>query len=396
MLCKYCGTALEAQASVCGNCGAAVEAAAEETEALPLPAAEPTVAEETAAAAPEKAGQNRRKPHILLRVALQLLSLILCLALCVSLVATVLLADLNRMLSSGGMKQLVTAILTTNTPPTQPETPEAPDDDLPEGVSEEDISFLIDWIYGKMMEATDNGLSVTKEQLQNFVNEPTISGFMTDKLAGYAEDFLNGTALTTITPDEVMQLLEDNMGLLERTFNKKLNLLQKQLLTATVRQIMQDTDVDALIRDKVFSTVEDSINENTGNTGLTWEKLQPMLQSIGTERTIHAAMGLCVMLMLLLTVLNFYNLPGGLCWSACPCILIGAALTVPLTMLPTLDRMLDSKLLSAAIQVISSFIDVLLPIHSTLLYVGFALLAVCFAWWVIRACLRHKRRLEAA
>lgn len=436
MLCKNCGTPLEENAAVCEICGGSTENTPPAAEALPegMPTAPAEALPEDTLCAPADTippqPAKRRKPHILLRVLLQLLSLCVSLALCISLVAAVALADLNQIMSAGSIQKLVNAILTPVSAPhrtspavgalgirwaeaTAPADTTAPAedsftvpgdlelDDIPEdllsgGSSEENMNGLIDWIYDKVMESTDGGLSITREQMQIFVEESTIYTYAAEKLAGYAEDFLNGTANTTITTEEVLQLLNENMPLLEKTFDMKLSVIQKQVLTTSVKQLLEETDINAVIREQIFTSVEESINSSVSDTGMTWEQLQPMLQTLCADSSMYAGIGVCVGLVLLLCLLNFYNVPAGLTWSAFPCILVGTVLTLPLKLLPSLSQLIPDELSVIVMPVLRSFSNILLPIHSVVPVAGVALLVISIVWRIIRACVRRKRRLAAA
>lgn len=446
MFCEKCGAELPENAAVCPICGTeavlpepaedaaapvetenteaeAVEVPAEETVPVPEPLPEP---EPAPAPAPKKVKEYKppRKPHIVLRILLQLLSLALCLVLAVSLLGTVLLADLNHLMSAGGMKQLINAVLTPVSAP-QRITPavgalgvqldsftvpgdldigDIPEDLLTGGNSAENVGSLIDWIYEELEKASEEPLPVTKEQVEEFVADSTISEFVADKLAGYADDFINGTENTSITTEEIMALLDENESLLKESFGVELSEEFKQTVAEAVDKAVVESDLNTVIREQVFETVEKTIDESMGDSGMGWAEIQPMLQLLCSDTVLYSALGTCLVLMLLLCLLNFYNVPAGLTWIAIPSILMGAILTAPLAVLQSALTDLSGQALVIAgvavpgqvVSILASFAGVLLPIHSAVLVLGVSLLVISIFWRVIRASVRRKRRLAAA
>ena len=457
MFCVNCGAKLENDARFCDICGTpqsqpepveempvppeaeqapleAVEIPTPEVEVAPVeePAAQPVPMPEVPAqpvymppvqpvAPPAPAKQPYRprpKPHIALRIPLQILSFILSFALAFSLLGTVLLADLNHLMSAGGIKQLINAVLMPNAAPTQHIRPAAgalgvhmgqanavPDftipgdldiglDDIPEDLFQGgnlDMEGLIDWIYDAVQEATEEPLPVTKEQVASFIAESTLSDFVAEKLAGYAEDFINGTENTTITTEELLELLDENQALLEDKFQIEITPEVKENLTASVENAMAETDLNTAIREQVFDTVAESIDQTMQEAGMRWEDLQALLQKICSDTTLYAAIGTCLVLMLLLCLVNFYNIPGGLTWIAVPCIFMGTLATLPLLLLTASPEIFADLLPGAVTGLVASFAGVLLPIHASVPILGLTLLIVSIIWRSVRTAIRRSR-----
>lgn len=467
MFCEKCGAKLEENASFCSACGEKVvlpepaeetvlpaqtevaeeapaateqEVVAEpmcEVEQEPAPQPEPVpvfvpqpepvpvfVAQPVPQPAPKqvKEYKPRRKPHIVLRVLLQFLSFVLCVVLMASLLGTVVLADLNHLMSAGGIKQLLGAVLlpasapqrvvpvvgalgvnlddTTTVPgftiPGDLDLGDIPDDLLTGGSSEENISSIIDWIYEEIEKASEEPLPITKEQIETFVADSTVSDFVADKLAGYADDFINGTENTQITTEEIVKLLDENAELIEQTFEVEITEEVKQQITTSVEQVVEENDLNTVIREQVFESVEQTINDSAAATGMSWEEIQPMLQLICSDAVLYTALGTCLVLMLLLCLLNFYNVPGGLTWIAVPSLLVGAILTAPLAVLQAAPELLVGLVPAQVSSIIASFAGVLLPIHGGVLALGVGMLLISIIWRIIRGSIRRKRLKAAA
>lgn len=405
---------------------ALAEPIAEETPAEPIAEEAPVapVAEIPAEPGPQpkntpkakKAQPASRKPHILVRILMQLLSFILCLVLTASLVATVVLADLNHIMSKNGIQQLVTAVLNP-TPAPQRVTPvvgaagvlmddggftipedldvsDIPEDILTGGDSAENVSALVAWLYQAVAEASDKPLTITEAQVQEFVKDSNISEYIADKLAGYADDFIHNTANTSVTTEEIMAVLDENETQIEKTFDIEITGETRRNLEKSVNRIVVEQDLNATIRQQVFAAVEDAINESVASTGMTWNQIRPVVQVLCADATLYIAIGICVVLMLLLCCLNAYNVPGGLTWIAVPSILVGSVLTLALVMAPVLPSLIPA-IPAAAAQVITPFTAALLPIHGGVLALGVLLLIVSILWRIIRSAVARKREAAA-
>ena len=163
-----------------------------------------------------------------------------------------------------------------------------------------------------------------------------------------------------------------------------------ELGKSSVEKIVVEQDINNTIREQVFTAVEDAINESVSSTGKRWEDIQPLVKIICSDVTLYVAIGVCVLLMLLLMLLNFYNIPGGLTWIAIPCIIVGGLMTLALALAPSLPSMI-SGIPAAAVDIIASFTAALLPIHAFVPILGVALLIISIIWRAIRSAVLRKR-----
>lgn len=432
---------------------AEAEAAEAESQPMTEPEAQPVTAP-----APVKEKKVRRKPHIALRILLQLLSLLVAVALFATTLAGALILDVQQLTSSGGIKQLIDAVLETMTTSAPAKTPSAAPylsnlsnwtihydeteattgdsysvivdengntiivdgngnvidggdfvvdengniviggdniglDDIPEdiilgGGSEESVGGLIDWIYDQIDESTEEELGITKEQVQTFVEESTFSDYLSDKLAGYADDFINGTQNTTITADEIMGLLEENEELLKNELNIELTPEMKEELKSSVEEIVENTDINNTIREEVFGAVEDAVNDSTAELGVDMDQIRSALQLLTSQSMRNFVIIINVLLIALLCLLNFYNIPAGLTWAAFSCLLSGGILQLPMVVLQNMPTDGASGGIPA---LLASFADVFQPIHNGVLFLGVGLLVVSIIWRFIRAVIRKVR-----
>lgn len=385
---------------------------------------------------PAKVKKQRRKPHIALRIPLQLLSFILAVVMFATLLAGIVLMDLRQLFSSGGIKQLISAILTPTASAPAVIVPDrgplhvtpidtdatgdiAPDDgfivdedgnisiggssidlgDIPDdiltgGGSDSNIDALVDWIYTQIDESIDEELKMTKEDMQSFVEKSTVSDFLAQKLSDYADDFINGTSNASITPEEIMALLEENAELMESELNIKLDKDQKEKLTASITTIVEEQDLDNTIRESVNEAMDKVLQENSQLLGgLTRQDIQNILQTLVSDQLLFGAVGAFVVLLLLLCLANFYNVPAGLTWASFSCIIAGGLMSVPLIVLQYSSEFVADLIpvLSGVTHVLSTFVDLFAPIHFSVLITGVVLLVGSIVWRIVRAVVRKRR-----
>ena len=383
---------------------------------IPQPAPQPAAAP----VQPQAAKPDKKKPHILLRIPLQLLSLALALALFVTTLAGALVLDVRQLTSAGGIKQLINAAMDvlTGAPAELPREgayisglsnrtvyyDEAEDsaggledslggedldisvDDIPEDIltgdtSEEGLGSLIDWLYDQVEDATGEELPISKEDVQTFVEESTFSDFVSEKLADFADDFINGTNNTTISADEIMELLEENEELLKEQLQIELTPDVKEELQGTMEDLVEESGINNIIREEVFGAVDEMLEESTASMGVSMDEIRSGLQYLTSPAMLMTVIGINVGILLLLCLLNFYNVPAGLTWAAFPCILSGGLLSLPLVVMGSVTVEGGESIVS----VLSSFVDLFKPIHFGLLAIGVGLLVISIVWRVIRS-----------
>ncbi len=439
MLCKFCGTELEEGACLCPACGnSQAEVPAEEMivqESEEISAQKPV---EEAAPAPVKAPKVRKKPHIALRIPLQLFSLILCIALLAVSICTVLLADLNMLTSAGGINKLINSILSPAAAPAphrfipgavgvwmDSTDPSIDMDDLldgdgnivlPDGVldgedSDEAVGSLIDYVIDSLEESMGGELPVTDEQISYIVENSTLTEFVSQKIASIAEDVLNGTKNTVFTTEEIMELMEQNKGIIEEVFDFTITAEITDQIQKEVDKLIVEQDINNQIHDSISNMVDEAIKDSLppisgsildgvipGGSDLdpedTLGQYMALIGFITSNELLFGAIGVCLVLILLLCLLNWYNVPAGLTWSAFPMILSGLILSAPIYMVQNMPQLLLSILGDDAamlLQIIQSFVGVFAPIHYGLLGLGAALLIGSIVWRIVRASIRKRK-----
>jgi hypothetical protein len=392
MQCYVCGNFVDDNQPYCPVCGTVLQP--QEPiyyEGMPPLEVQPPMPEPIPAPQPV-----RRKPHIALRIGMQLLSFLLSTVLGIVLIATVLLADMHTLTSSGGIKQIINAVLLPNKAPAslrpmvaaggtvidpgQIQLPDGAQDAILSG----DSNALVDILYDTMQEMLGEENPITKDQLQTFVENSTVTDFIADKAAGYAEDILSGTENTQITAEELVQLVEENKTVIEETFEIQITEEQMDEIKTNVTTIVEENDINTTIRTEINNAMDSAVSGAAG-AGVPLAEIMQIVRMLSQDTVLYMAIGACVLLLLLLCGTNFYNIPGGLTWAAVPCIFVGGILAAPVAILQLTPSILGEFASFAPM------INVLAVNHYAAPIIGLVLLIGSIIWRIVRSCIRNSQ-----
>ncbi len=392
MQCYVCGNFVDDNQPYCPVCGTVLQP--QEPiyyEGMPPLEVQPPMPEPIPAPQPV-----RRKPHIALRIGMQLLSFLLSTVLGIVLIATVLLADMHTLTSSGGIKQIINAVLLPNKAPAsmqpmvaaggtvidpgQIELPEGAEDAILSG----DSNALVDILYDTMQEMLGEENPITKDQLQTFVENSTVTDYIADKAAGFAEDILNGTENTQITTEELVQLVEENKPLIEETFEIEITDDQMEEIKSNVTTIVEENDINTTIRTEINNAMDSAVS-SAGGAGIPLAEIMQIVRMLSQDTVLYAAIGACALLLILLCGANFYNIPGGLTWAAMPCIFIGGILAAPVAVLQMTPSILGE------FASLAPMVNVVAVNHYAAPIIGLVLLIGSIIWRIVRSCIRNSQ-----
>lgn len=368
--------------------------------------------------------KQMKKPALPIRILLQVISLLLSILLFVSLLSTAALIDLRVLTSSKGIEQLLN--LVTSTPaPTSPApsashanpsafiplsaspsgtagvvllnntTATYPNVDIPAGIDPSVLSggnAMIDALYEMAKNALGEDIPISKEQVEKFVEESTVSEFLSEEVAALAGDILNGTETAEITTEEIMTLIQENKELIEETFEIELTEEAITDIEASVTQVVEEQQLNETIRAEVNTTLEQPI------PGLENTSINDIMLVIGTltqPRVIFGAIGICIFLILLLGLANYYHIPTALSWASASFINAGLILSTPLFVLeyyPNVLLRIDPNLVDL-VHALGGIAHVLDPEHYGILVLGLLMAIGSIVWKVL---LHRKKAVDPA
>ena len=192
-----------------------------------------------------------KKLPVGLRILFGFLSLILCIALFATTVLTIVLADV-RVLTNEDNLQVIISHVMFGTPIKKP-APVAPQavggmklDEVSGGGAMTDM--IVDKLYELLGEQFGEEVPFTKDEVGDLLDQSTIPDFLSDKMAGIISDIYTGDITTTITGEEVAQLLEENKQLIEETIGTE---LPQEYVDAIVEKV-NEMDVTTAIQNVVL------------------------------------------------------------------------------------------------------------------------------------------------
>ena len=362
----------------------------------------------------KKPKKKRRKPPVPVRLLLQLISLALSLVLLATVLATAVVGDIRLLTTKDGIKKIVSSLFSPQTTvvirPVAGAAGAAPMAE--EGGFGMSSDMLADWILNNLGPQLGEDVEISKEEIENFLEESTFTDFVSDKVAGYVEDFITGEDTTSITTEEIKELIEENKPLLEETFQIEIS----EDVVENITQMVEQIDVDTVVKEEALGaiggvTIGGSGQSKPGTStdpdtdvggsqdkgdsflpipdlseGMSINELLQTLRAYTSDTMVLALCGVCVVLMALICLCNYYSLPGGLGWCAFPCILLGIVLSAPVAVVQSAPETLMMLLGDAGMymKTVIAAVGVIAPVHYGVLGLGLALMIASIVLRIVR------------
>lgn len=240
---------------------------------------------------------------------------------------------------------------------------------------------LTNFIYEVASEMMGEDANITVEQVQTFVSESTITEFVAEKAETLINEVLTGEITTIITAEDVMNLIEENEALLEETFQFELTEEAKAEMHTKVEQAIAEADVDNAIRNSVEDVMHTTV---PGAEGMEVGDLMSRIEWFTHVEALVDAIIVCVVLVGLIMLANYYNLPRGLGWTAAANLIAGIVLSIPLIVIHVAPSVLGSALPANLLQVLNGVYSIMAPYHYAVLIVGVVLSIGSIAWGIVK------------
>lgn len=320
-------------------------------------------------------------------VLLRILSVLLCLCLCASLLATALILDFRLVTSKDTTREIAGSFLSA--PPQYHHSPmtaavggrsSAQSSDSSAQTQEE----LVGWLYNTLKEQHGEDLLVTQEQMQTFLDQSTTKEYLTEKIASYMDDFINGTDNTAITADELNWLIEENNAAIEAQLGVKMDDAARE----QVLSFAEEMNIGEVIRTEVIDNLENltipggsplfpqnapvqpnGMNSAQGGS-YTVGTLMADLRMLTSTTALIISIVINVLLIVALFFTNRMRLSGTLCCVGIPMTLMGGLLALATGALNLIPSLLPDGL-GNPVAVLTRTIA---PVHYAMLGLGIAAL----------------------
>jgi hypothetical protein len=107
--------------------------------------------------------------------------------------------------------------------------------------------MVVDFLFDMLQEQMGEEMPIDKESVEALLSESTVPEFLSEKMASIMSDVLTGEATTTITADEIVELVEENKTLIEDVIGMEIT--QEHLDAVT--QWVEEADISNTVQEVV-------------------------------------------------------------------------------------------------------------------------------------------------
>lgn len=195
-----------------------------------------------------------KKPHVVIRILLGIISVVLCIALFVGIFTAMVIGNIRVLTNKDNLQTFISEILFATPKKHAPVI-------LRQGVGvggvkldEADAEMdgtqqmIVDYVYDMLKDQFGDELPVSEEKVEELLSESTVPEFLSEKMASIMSDVLTGETTTTITSEEVVELIQENSELIQDTFGVEITQehldavsewVEEADITNTVQQVVQ-------------------------------------------------------------------------------------------------------------------------------------------------------------
>lgn len=293
------------------------------------------------------------------KVVIGFFSFLLCVILFVSILATILVADVRVLTQKDNLQKIISQTLFTSAVSRQPQivgvgsgnpaavrpgsaaklsAPTARLDDAAPDAG--NTAAIVGWVYDALKEQYGDQIPFTQEEVQEFVDESTLSDFIAEKSASIISDIYTGENTTTLTQEEIIEQIQQNAELIEEHFGFEVT----EEVIQQVSTVIEENEIIEQIQEEGVANVimgvlngkpqftpdhmegqgpsDDGMGDSSNTIGM--PSLDPsnpaamimellnLFRSVTSTATLLTLVGICVALMGLICLLNMRQIWVGI------------------------------------------------------------------------------------
>lgn len=329
---------------------------------------------------PKKAKKVRRSRPWPLKILCGLIAFVLCVTMFAVSLAGIVVVDLRVMATEGGIGKIITPLIFSglSDAPKYPGLTAAPSQPAGEDV----VGPLVDMAFDLLEKQFGEETPLTKDQLAQFINESSAKDFLVEKVSGVVEDVLNDTNHTTISRDEVMDIIRDNTQLIKDNFDVEITEEQLQEIEEALEEveIFDDFEEKGFVGTLKESLAEEGLDSDLGGIlgggasgGSLFDDILSFIPKVTSNAAIAGIFGTFLVLFLLLWLTNF-TIPKTLSDTGIVLLVNGLVLCAPIALdnLGLLQSMLPPTLFS----IVRGVLAAVAPVHIAVLAAGAGLIVL--------------------
>lgn len=309
------------------------------------------------------------------RIGLNILSVFLCIALFVCALCTCTVAAGRVLTDAGSLQQIIQTLLDSGRGQDTAAVPQknytlqplsavsqSNDDfstDMDIGMDLDLTDELLDFVYEAVQAEMGVQLPVTREELNDLIEQSTAKDYLAEKAAGLVSDFVRGESTTSIEPEEIRQLIEENQELIEKVTGEP---LPQEYKDQIVTWVEENETVQQLNKEGIASLIPipDEVPDSSQGLASSLYQMNETIQLVRSVLSIPALlgfMGACLVIMALLILCSWGNWGAGV--RRCGYPLVVAGLPMFLCLSARLGSApMDSSIVKAVWQVLGSLTGV--------------------------------------
>ena len=322
----------------------------------------------------------KKKQPVGVRILLGFVSFLLCVCLFVTTLAAILILDVRVLTGKQQLQNLISdALFSTVAPPramasgrpgaagaaVRPVTEKLAALRLAESNSGESADkLLLQWGYEAFKDQFGGELPVSYDQVEDFFDRSTAKDFLADKVSSVINDIYNGTSTTTITNEEIRELLSENKELVEECFQIELS---EEVIDTAVEWV-EESGVTEYIKPKNLEIIlsggslddilsgsapddapaagSENVGEILGNltsgsTDVSVSEILALVRGITSTTVLACVIGVAAVLIGLLFLANLRRVYVAMIDSGVTFLLAGGLMLVPVFLSGMLTAMIE-------------------------------------------------------
>ncbi len=301
-----------------------------------------------------------------------LIATILCIVLFVVTLAGALALDLRAVTSADGFEKILTQMFISSA---SAQSESGTLIMLSDSASSDSASLttpITDLFYELLQEAFGDEVPMTKESVNEFISKSTAPALLAEKISGTIDDFINETANTTVTKDELMGLIRENVPLIEEHFeleisDEALDEMEGMLGELPLMQEMEQTGLMTILEGYLAKDGNEETLDSVRQTLRT-------IRMITSDETMLAALGVFLILAVLILLAN-WSLSKTLSDIGISVLVAGGLLSVLSILISSNSLPLPIPQLSMLMGLIQTVAGTFAIVHYTIAGAGAALIA---------------------
>lgn len=274
------------------------------------------------------------------RIGIGFLSFLLCVALFATAICACLVASGRVLTSAGSLQQIIQELLTASSGHDTAAVPQkgytvqplsaAPSGDgmdLDMGTDLDMTDALLDFIM-EAVESQIGELPISREEVGDLIDRSTAKDYLAEKAAGMVSDFIRGEATTTIEPEEIRQLIEENEELISQVIGEP---LPSEFTEQIVTWVVENETIEQLNKEGIVSLIPipDEVPHPSQGLASSLYQMNEIMVIVRSAISLSALLGfigVCLVLMALIVLCNWGRWGIGLRRCGYPLVLAGLPL----------------------------------------------------------------------